>query len=403
MIRSLLILLFVAGLALVSVAPPLAAQKNKEKRNAPGNCPWCHGDPERMKAAGIVNHGGFEFVGDMDTAGVDHHFGGRDLFWIESQHYQLGLLLGPQKVGTAESKKIRAELTRLAQALPDVDPKTRVLDPFLRTHLYAQRMEDLWKRFTEVMQVEDADFPDGKSVWLLGTPYMGEGPYLGQKGKFELLVLPTASDQVSIAQPQFGLSIRRTQRWNVVPRDTLIVLTNLAENDLYEDEQIHGHVVFNMTINMLDAYKHYSYDTPCWIREGLAHFIERELNPRYNTFDTSEGANDKRVNKENWDVEVKQLVALDKAPRLAEMIGLRTYAEFEQRHHYACWSMTRFLIEQHAKGYAGLNGALHGRKAADGSPDAEDLVSVHRKAFQECVGLTYAQFDEAWRAWAMTQ
>jgi hypothetical protein len=387
---------------LAALAGPAPAQKGKGPRNDPANCPWCHGDPALMAAAGIVSHGGFEF-GARDTPWVDAFFGGRDVYWIESAHFEIGLCVGVHKIEPDEAKKVRAELAELAQVLPDVDPKTRVLEPFMRAHLYALRVEKSWKRFLELMQVEEGDFPDGRSVWLLGTPYRGEGPYVGQKGKFELLVLPTASDQVRFLVEQFGLTMRRTQRWNVIDRSSLIVVTNLAENELTSDERIHGHVVFNLAINLLDGYEHYSYDTPRWLLEGLGHFMEREINPRFNTFDASEGSVGVRVNKENWDAEVKQLIASGKAPRVAELTALRTYAEFELRHHYACWSMTKFMVTTDPAGYACLNAALHGRKSPDGMPDSEDLSGVQREAFGDCLGMSYAQFDEAWRTWATQQ
>jgi len=396
--RPLLLLL-----ALVLAAAPLAAQKDKLPRNAPTNCPWCHGDPELMRAAGIYSHGGFQFGSD-DTAWVDKFFSSKEIYWIESEHYELGLCLQPYKVTNAEEiKKIRAELTELAEVLPDIDPKTRVLDPFLRAHLFAMRVEKMWDRFLELMQVQESTFPAGRSTWLLGTPYFGEGPYVGQKGKFELLVLPTASDQVTYLMKQFGLSVRRTQRWNVIDRSSLIVVTNLSENELTTDTQLHGHVVFNMSINMLDGYKHYSYDTPCWLREGLGHFMEREVTPRFNTFDASEGSTGVRVNKEDWDDETKKLIASGKAPRLAEMTALKTYAEFDLADHYACWSMTKFMVTTNPKGYACLNDKIHGRKRPDGMPDPEDMPGVQREAISECFGMSYIQFDEAWRAWATSQ
>jgi hypothetical protein len=397
LVRAALVLV-----ALVAASAELRAQRSKGPRNAPENCAWCGGDPEVMAKAGIVSHGGFPFA-ETDTADVDAHFAAKDIYWIESAHYRIGLTLDNHKVSPDESKKIRAELTELAQVLPRVDPKTRVLEPFMRTHLYAHRAEKLWKRFLEVMRVEESTFPDGRSVWLLGTPYFGEGPYLGQKEKFELLVLPTAGDQVPFLKKQFGLSIARTQRWNVIERSALLVVTNLMENDLTDDQRLHGHVVFNLAINMLDGYEHYAYDTPRWLTEGIGHFMEREINPRFNTFDASEGSAGVKVNKSDWDAEVNKLIASDEAPRLAEMIALRTYAEFEMRHHYACWSMTRFMIEEHPEGYACLNAALHGRKTPDGMPDSQDMPGVQRAAFQDCFGMNYMQFDEAWRAWAVTQ
>ena len=389
---------------LLGLAAPLAAQKEKPPRNAPENCSWCRGDRETMRGAGIVSHGGFEFAAPPGTtASVDQFFGGKDIYWIESAHFKLGLCVGIHKVGPDEAKAVRAELTELHEVLREVDPKAKVLDPFMRTHLYAHRVEKTWKRFLELMQVEESIFPQLGDVWLIGTPYLGEGPYIGMKGKFELLVLPTAGDQVPFLKKQYGLSITRTQRWHDLTRGSLIVVTNVMENELFEDQKIYGHVVFNLSINLLDGFKHYSYDTQCWLREGLGHYMEREINPRFNTYDASEGSLGVKVNKEDWDEEVKQLITAGKAPRVAELTGLKTYAEFEMRHHYACWSMTKFMITTNPQGYGCLNGMLHGRKRADGMPDAENLLDVQRTAFVECFGMTYPQFDEAWRVWAISQ
>ena len=389
---------------LVPLAAPLAAQKVKPPRNDPANCPWCHGDPALMEVAGIVSHGGFEFAAPpTDTTAVDQFFGGKDIYWIESAHFELGLCVGAHKVGPDESKRVRAELTELSEVLPEVNPKERVLEPFMRTHLYAHRVEKMWARFLELMHVKESDFPDGRTQWDMTTPYWGEGSYVGMKSKFELLVLPTASDQVGFLMQQFGLSIRRTQRWHDLVRGSMIVVTNVSENELLEDQRIYGHVVFNLSINLLDGFKHYSYETPCWLREGLGHFMEREINPRFNTYDASEGSLGVKVNKEDWDGEVKQLIAGGKAPRVAEMSQLKTYAEFEMRHHYASWSMTKFMVTTNPQGYACLNGKIHGRKRADGFPAAEELLDAQRAAFPECFGMNYAQFDEAWRAWATMQ
>jgi hypothetical protein len=399
MTRALLLPLLLA-LGLLCELRPVHAQRSKGPRNSPENCPWCHGDPALMEAAGISSHGGFEF-GSQDTAWADKFFGGKDIYWIAGKHFEIGMIVPPQKVDPDEVKKIRAELAELAEVLPDVDPKTRVLEPFMRTHIYLLRAEKVWTRFLELMQVKESDFPNGKTQWLIGQPYWGEGPYVGQKGKFELLVLPTAQDQVAFLTEQFGLSIKRTQRWNVIDRASLIVVTNLTENELNSDGKLHGHIVFNLAINLLDGFKHYAYDTPFWLCEGVGHFMEREVDPRFNTFDSSEGSVGVKVNKTNWDAEVKQLITSGKAPRLAEMVALKTYAEFEQRHHYACWSMVKFMVSTNIAGFGCLNGKIHGRKLATGMPNSEDIPGVHRDAVSECFGMTYPQFDEAWRAWAM--
>ena len=389
-LRSLLLV------ALTWVVPGAAAAL-PQRLNDPAQCPYCHNDPALMKAAGISSHGGFQFA-SSDTAGIDRLLATNDLRWIESAHFELAFALGFHKVKQDEKEKIREELGRLALVLPEVDPKTKQLDPWLRAHLYAQRMEEAWKRFLEIMQVEASAFPDGTKGWDRSTKYMGEGPYLGQSGKFEVLIVPSEAALVAFLKDQFGLQVRQTQRWNVTERSSITVAISTHQGQLKDDGALHGHVVFNLAINMLDGYKHYSYDTPIWIREGLAHFMEREVDPRFNSFDASEGAVAQTTRIAEWEPEVKKLIAKG-APRMAELIALKDYAELTLPHHFATWSMVDFLVRAHPQGFACLNDKLHGRKNSDGFPDGANMPEVHREAFKECLGMSYPEFDRAWAEW----
>ena len=60
---------------------------------------------------------------------------------------------------------------------------------------------------------------------------------------------------------------------------TLVVVTHIGQDGLREDHALHGHLAYNVAINLLDGFKHYSYETPTWLRVGLGHLIEREINP----------------------------------------------------------------------------------------------------------------------------
>lgn len=393
--------LLLCALVVVGSRAPASAQAANQK-NAPQNCPYCEGDPQLMKAAGLVSHGGFRF-GMTDTAGVDALLATSDIRWIETPHFEVGIALAGYRPSQDERKKVEAELQELNAVLPKVSPKTKLIDPWLRTHIYALRVEKIWRRFLEVMQVEESDFPSADHPWIIGTPYMGEGPYVGQRGKYELLIVPTIAVHVSFLREQFGLQIKKTQRWNIVDHDTMIAVMHVEDGDLRDDSALHGHVAFNLTVNMLDGYKHYSYETPYWLREGLAHFVERELNPEFNTFDSSEGGIADMTNKSDWVPAVRKMIQSNDAPRLAELIDLKSFAELTLEHHFATWSMTVFLIQQHPKGYACLNDRLHGRKTADGYADGSNLNDVHRDAIKECLGWSYTEFDQAWREWALIQ
>ena len=389
--------------ACVALAPAAAAAQRRDvPDNDPSLCPYCEGDPETMAGAGIVSHGGFEFA-THDTAYVDKYLASTDIVWIESEHLEIGFALGPYKVPTNEKKKIRAELEELAELLPNVQPKKiRTLDPWLRSHMFALRAEKAYDRFLEIVQRKDEDFPKGESEWIIGQPYLGMGPYLGQKGKYEVLMLPSEALSVDFLLHEFGVVNKHPQRWNVVERDTLTVVMHAQHaTDLRKDPAIHGHMVFNLAHNFLDGYKHYSYDTPVWIHEGLAHYMEREISPEFNSFDASEGGIANMTNKSKWKDEVHALVRKGEAPRLAELLAHRNYANFTLAEHFTTWSMITYLIERHPEGFAKILDDLTALTDEKGLPDGSNLEDHHRDAFKEHLGMSYMEFDQAWREWAM--
>lgn len=385
----------IALLSLVLCGPTFAQRKND-----PANCPYCQNDPALMQAAGILSHGGFEF-GNSDTKTIDGQLATSDIRWIESAHFEIGFALGTHKVRQEEKEKLRAELARLAETLPAIDSKEKMIDPWLRSHLYAQRAEDAWKRFQALMKVENADFPDGKKAYDRTGKFMGSGPYMGQKGKYEVLVTPSEAALVSYLQQNFGLLVKKTQRWNLPDKDSLSVTINGNEDNLREDEALHAHMVFNVTINLLDGYKHYSYDKPIWIREGLAHFVEREISQKFNSFDSSEGAVADVSRKSKWEPEVRKLISTGKAPRMAELVGMQDYSELTLPKHFTTWSMIDFLVKTNPDGFACLNDAISGLLNDKGIPDGSPLPDVQRAKFKECLGFSYAEFDTKWAEWVM--
>jgi len=384
--------------------PDAQAQKLRDKdkpRNDPVQCPYCFGDPDLMKASGIVSHGPFK-VAMTDTAGLDDFLPTSDIRWTETEHFELGFALGPMKVTQKDKLKIRAELTRLAELLPDtINIKEKLLDPWLRSHLYALRMEDLYQQMLGILQVEQSDFPDGLEPWKMDTKYMGEGPYMGQKGKFEVLLLASEGALSDVLRDQFGLVIKRTQRYNVIPTDSLIVVIHAQQAGLRNDPAMHGHVAFNLAHMFMDGYKHYTYDIPVWLREGVAHWIERSISPDFNSFDSSEGSAGAKTRKSDWKAPTRKLVNSGDAPRMAQLMRMKGFAEFELDHHFTTWSMIDFLITEHPDVLAQLFDRIKGMTNEEGIGDGTQLPDVHREAFQELLGMSYREFDAAWGEWVL--
>src|SRR5262249_33774322 len=140
------------------------------------------------------------------------------ILWIETKHFRIGINLPPWTVpmDPETRAKIRGELERLAEKLPGINPKTRTLDPWLRAHLFAQRVEDVYDEFCKLAGVKDEDWPrdPDKVIVLPGKPYMGQGPFLGMKQKYLLLLFEKETPFLQYMKGYLGRESHFGQRWH---------------------------------------------------------------------------------------------------------------------------------------------------------------------------------------------
>ena len=378
------------------VAAPAAAQR--KKANDPTECPYCHGDPALMKAAGIVSHGPFPF-GKSDSTKVDALLVTSEIRWIETDFFRIGFGLREYQVKPEDKKKYVAELTRLKQVLPEVKPDTSVLDPWLRAHVFAQRGHEILDKFVGLINGKEVQPASGSAGGRWAGSYTGFGPYLGMKDKYEWLVTSTEAAHTTFLTENFGQQLKVAHREHIIARGVLGYYCHAMEGQLRDDGALYGNLAFNLTHNFLDGLQHYSYDTPVWFHEGLAHWMERELNPRYNTFDSGEGGVADMTRKENWKPEVQKLIAESDCPHVAEMMGLKSYAEFKLPHHFATWSMIDFLIRTQPQNFGKFVWVLKSNVDAKGIQTGAGLPDYFRAKFKEHFGFNYPEFEEAWRAW----
>jgi hypothetical protein len=392
------IVLSAALCALLAAALAPAAAAQKKRPNDPTECPYCHGDPALMKAAGVVSHGPFPF-GKSDTTKVDAFLVTSEIRWIETDFFRFGFGLREYKIKPEEKKRYVAELTRLKKVLPEVKPDTGILDPWLRTHLFAQRGHEILDKFLTIVNGKDAKFADNDGNWKAGT-YLGEGPYLGRKEKYEWLVSSTEAAHTAFLVEHFGLQLKVGHREHNIARGVLGYYCNAMEGQLRDDQALFGTLAFNLTHNFLDGLQHYNYDTPVWFHEGFAHWMEREINPKYNTFDSGEGGIADMTRKVDWKPDVLKLINDNSAPHVAEMMGLKSYAEFKLPHHFTTWSMVDFLIKTQPENFGKFVWALKACVDAKGMPTGANLPDYFRTKFKEHFGFNYPEFEEAWRTWA---
>lgn len=385
--------MLLTGLALLLLAGSAAAQER---------CPWCKDDPALLAAAGLVGHGPMDVGpvredGKRGSEAIVAELAASQWIFLESAHLRLATALGSESVSGRERERVEADLARLREVLPDVPRKVRKLDPWLRAHLIVMRAEEVYARFQELLQVEDADFPERRG----GGPFMGDGRFLGEREKFDVVVHASRRSHQAFTLAMCGVSITDSLRWHLNPPHKLIVSIQAEDADLGSDRGLESHVAHNLSHMFLCAYKHFSYDPPIWLDEGLAHLIEKEVDPESTTTDGDEGAMREVRAPRGWPERAAKLASSGKAATFAQLVHAKSFSELEMDDQVCAWSRLRFLADEHPDQLAAFLGGVKGQLDEAGYPSGADLPGLQRRLLKELWGWTPADFDAAWTAWVL--
>lgn len=373
----------------------LAAAAGAQER-----CPWCKDDPALLAAAGLVGHGPMDVGkpradGRRGSEALREELPAAQWVFLESAHLRLASALGPENVSGGDRERVEADLARLRVHLPEVPLKARKLDPWLRGHLIVMRAEELYARFQALLRVSDADFPLRRGE----GPYMGDGPYLGERDKFEIVVHASRRSHQAFTLDLCGVSITDSLRWHLNPPHKLVVSISAEDADLARDRGLSAHIAHNQSHLFLCAYKHFSYDPPIWLDEGLAHLIEKEVDPQFTTTDGDEGAMREMQAPSDWPARAAKLAAAGKAPTFAQLLHAKSFGELDMDAQICAWSRLRFLADEHPERLAAFLGGVKGQLDAAGYPSGEDLPGLQRRLLEELWDWSPADFDAAWLAW----
>lgn len=393
--------------ALAVFATALPAQKKKEKWKID---PHTKNDPKKMAAAGYQNFGPFRFgnlaADPVQSTDIEKTLPFLEIIWIETEHFRIGTQLPAWSVPTAAPirKKIRGELNELKKKLPKINPKTRTLTPWLRAHLVAHRLETLYSETQELFGVSDDQFPQKQSdvVPGPGKTYMGYGPYMGMRDKFLVLVIEKAGPYRQYMEKYLGRPTFHPQRWHFVDSSSLLYTcpTESKEFPLKHDTALHCALAFNVSQNLLDGFRYYSYNLPVWIREGFSHWNSRRISGDWPSFDQNEGsvADMKRISK--WKPYAKAMIKNTKkyAP-FPEVAKWRDFGDITFNDHVMIYSRMDFLMSMGQEKWKTFLFTVKGRVDENWSIDQKDLVGATREGLKKAYNLTFLNFDDRWRAW----
>jgi hypothetical protein len=276
----------------------------------------------------------------------------------------------------------------------------------VRLHLTALRMEDLYAEMSQLLGVKDEQFPAGPSSVVRGEGrFMGYGPYLGQQGKYLILLPDKGSTYVDYLKRWIGRTAMFGQRWNFKEQGSLFygVAADMEEGRLKHDTALHCNLAFNISHNLIDGFRNYSYDLPVWIKEGLGHWFERRVHIKWNTFDQNEGGLADKKPLYNWKPYMRQLFTGSKFTPLSEAMTWRDYNQINFNDHVALWSRWDFLmsVDDAPAKFSAFMFEVKGRVTEDWFPDQSDLVGATRDALSKVYGMTPLSFDEKWKEWVL--
>lgn len=372
--------------------------------------PYTKNKPELLEKAGYVSFGPFKFGNIADQAvqssDIDASLEFVQILWIETKHFRIGTNLPawPVPVDAETRAKVRGELEELATKLPNINTRVRTLDPWLRAHLTAHRMEKLYTQTQELWGVKDEDFPtDPTKVYATpGARYMGYGPYLGMKDKFQVLVFEKLGPFQAYMKKYLGRDSKHAQRWHFKESSSIMIVI-ATENEQFprkHDTALHCSLVFNVSQNLLDGFRYYNYDLPVWIREAYGHWNERRVSILYSDFDQNEGSIADMKNVSKWEVYCRGMVAnTSKFAPFADVFQWRDFGKITFNDHIAIWSRLDWLMSQGPEKWRAFLFAIKGRVDEKWAPDQTDLVGACREALQSAYGLSVLEFDSKWIEW----
>ena len=394
-------LLAAAGLLAWGPAAVLCAQ-DKEIELPPEEDPYTEGDREAWKNAGYERFGSFPFVDRHRTVKIDEVLGEAGSLWLETKHFRIGSTLADYKIPTGDRKqrtKIEEELERLAEIIPNVKPKTKKLDRWLRLHLWAMRLEELYDDVSEILAVTDASFPKGPGE-LVDGEYRGEGPYLGMKDKYTVILFEKESGLGRFALRFAGRQERQPFRHGFSSGSLFFgACTETAKSFWADDTKMHTLVVFNVAHNLLDGYQGYYWSLPVWLPEGISHILSRRIDERFNNYSYVEEASTELRKEWDWAPKVRKRVKNKIVPSAETVMNWTAYDKLKFVNHLSVWSRVDFLLETRAIEFA----AFMSRSKTNFSdlrrgekPSTELILARQSKLFQEIFGWDGAAFDEAW-------
>ncbi|MCA8950057.1 MAG: hypothetical protein KDE27_11190 [Planctomycetes bacterium] len=368
--------------------------------------PYTGGEAEALKRAGYVSLGPFPFGPNHTTAGVEGLLGDEPLHWIETAHFRLGCAVSEVALRGADSawiKQVKGELQRLRERLPTVKRSPRTLDPWLRTHLIAQRLEECYAEIQRDLGVDDGGFPTEPMDPGDEKAYLGVGPYLGMAQKYSVLVLQRGASLARYTRAYAGGETIEPFRFHATGYGGLFfVVCEESSNGLMKnDHALHTQLVYNVVVNLINGYRYYAHDMPPWLLFGLAHYYSRQVSPRYPAYERKIEGEPEDSPFWKWDERARGLLKYEAFEPLATLMARGEIGEFGMEEHIEAWFLVDYLMSTRRAATMQL---VHELKAPFHNqyklPTTVELEARQTAAIERLFGIDIEGLEAEWRAGA---
>lgn len=394
-------------LFLVAVGLWTAAIAQAPSRATTPPDPYTQGDPALLKKAGYESLGPFWFGNEHKTHTVADLLGSEPLLWIETAHFRLGCALSPEPLKKDEPwrddwvRNLKQELKRLATRLSGVKTDVKELDPWLRAHLMAQRLEELYAAVLANLGLPEFHFPVAGDDPEKAAEFRGLGPHLGMKEKFSVLLVRSSASHARYTRAYQGREMGDPIRYHDLVFGSMYWgASEETANGLFRhDYALHTHLTFNVAHNLYTAYRSYGHDLPPWMVTGLAHWHARQVSPRFPAYDRkNDDDRDPRSAFWEWDKRVPGLLKNGAFESVSALMDRATAGEFGLEQHIQSWALVDFLMTSHRPKFMRLvhlmKEPFHGRRRP---PTNAEVRTRMLDCMQSTLAWTPDQLEAAWR------
>ena len=362
--------------------------------------PYVDGSSHRMEQLGYRSFGPFPLGTNHGSDDVQRLVPGERLHWIETAHFRIGVALPEIAVGGSKAwqQRLRGELETLAGSMP-VDSRQKRLDPWLRAHLVALRLERLLRDVLDVLGQPGAAFPaaPGNDPAHAAT-FFGVGPHLGMAQPFTVLLFGSKASLQTYTAAHHGRGTDAPTRWLDAKFGSLrfAAAAEGPQGMAADDEVLAATLAYHVAHNLYDGYRAFGHSLPAWLVEGLALDHARRISEAVAVVPVA--GDDERQQYRQWPRRLLELHKAGSLEPLATLVDRLQVDALTIDQRLQSWAVVHWLREQRAGAFANfvhrMKDPFHGRLRF---PTGDELRARQQALLVECLGGGVERLDQQWR------